>query len=128
MLYLPISRAWVISRAAARFYLLCSLGSLGLSGTLIGAIAALRMSSADSSDLPVFLVLALRLVLLVGSLASAVVCVAMWYFWFNFDSRGWIAKAMWFLLLYLFPTVGPALYYFLIYRTSGLLPNPPAAS
>ncbi len=74
------------------------------------------------------MVLALWLVLLVGSLASAVVCVAMWYFWFNFDTGRWTAKALWFLLLYLFPTLGPGLYYFVIYRRSGLSPISSSAS
>jgi len=47
----------------------------------------------------------------------------MWYFWFGFDNSGWLKKAIWFLSLYFLLPIGPALYYFFVYR-----PNAEVAS
>jgi len=48
----------------------------------------------------------------------------MWYFWFTFDDSSWLKKAIWFLPLCLLVPVGPAFYYFFVYRRNPTVSNP----
>jgi hypothetical protein len=57
-----------------------------------------------------------RFLLFPEILGSAVLCIAMWYYWFGFDRGHYIKKAMSFILLFFFPPIGTLLYYFLTYR------------
>ncbi|PYV65010.1 MAG: hypothetical protein DMG97_33340 [Acidobacteria bacterium] len=59
--------------------------------------------------------------LLPGILGTAILTVAMWYFWFGFDKSPWIRKAFWFPPLYFLLPIGPALYYFFVYRRSDVI-------
>src|SRR5205823_1571151 len=62
--------------------------------------------------------LVVRFLLWPGMIGTALLCIAMWYFWFNFDDSSWFRKALWFIFLYFTVPVGPAFYYFLVYRRS----------
>jgi hypothetical protein len=93
----------------ATFYLLAILS---------GAQTAMMVSSDVPSPAATLLV---RVLLWPGILGKAVLVVAMWYFWFNFDQSHWIKKALWFVILFLGFVVGPALYYFFSYRRNEAL-------
>lgn len=60
-----------------------------------------------------FLVKAL---LLPGILGTAVLAVAMWYFWYSVDQSNWVKKLLWFLILFLGLMLGPLVYYLFAYR------------
>jgi hypothetical protein len=62
MMILPISRAWMYSRAARCVYLVCSVLALALSGTLAGTRAA--QAAFGSQTLPPATAVVLRLVLI----------------------------------------------------------------
>jgi hypothetical protein len=114
MLILPISRGWLFSRIAQRTYFLCTLLTLALSATLIGAQAA--MTTARSSMLSSGSVLALRILFYPEIVGTALLWVAMFYFWFGFDHSHFLKKALWFLALIFISPLGTPSYYFFVYR------------
>ena len=116
MLYLPIRRGWIISRVASRLYFVCALAALSLFGVFIASVAASGAAGAPSLDAFPAAALVVRVLLWPGILGTALLSIAMWYFWFGFDNSGWISKAIWFVPLYVFLAIGPAFYYFFVYR------------
>lgn len=60
--------------------------------------------------------LIVRLLLWPGILGTALLSLAMWNFWYGFDHSGGLKKAIWFLPLYFPLAIGPAFYYFFVYR------------
>ncbi len=119
MLYLPINRTWIVSRWAQHLYLACAIAALALFGIMGATLMALSAAGGQSLEGPAASIV--RGLLLPAVLGTALLYVAMWYFWFNFDQSKVIVKAIWFLLLLFFVLVGPALYYFAIYRRSSVL-------
>jgi hypothetical protein len=119
MVYLPIKKAWIISRTARRVYFVCALAALSLSGVLIASIAALGVSGVRTFEGFPTAGLIVGLLLWPGILGTALLSIAMWYFWFGFDNSGWLKKAIWFLPLYFSLPIGPAFYYFFVYRRNG---------
>jgi hypothetical protein len=63
--------------------------------------------------------LVMRAVVLVGVSATAIVWVAMWYFWFGVDNSRYLKKAIWFLVLFWLPPFS-AIYCLTVYRRSGV--------
>jgi hypothetical protein len=116
VLYLPIKKAWIISSAARRVYFVCALAALSLFGGVMGSGAALGASGVHTFEGFPTIGLMLRLLLWPGILGTALLSIAMWYFWFGFDKSGWLKKAIWFLPLYFLLAIGPAFYYFFVYR------------
>jgi hypothetical protein len=116
MLYLPITKGWIISRTARRVYFACALAAFSLFGVLIASHAALNVTGVRSFAGFPAAALVLRVLLLPGIVGSAVLSIAMWYFWFGFDNSGWLKKAIWFVPLFLSIVIGPAFYYFFVYR------------
>jgi len=116
MLYLPITKGWIISRTARRVYFACALAAFSLFGVLIASHAALNVTGVRSFAGFPAAALVLRVLLLPGIVGSAVLSIAMWYFWFGFDNSGWLKKAIWFVPLSLSIVIGPAFYYFFVYR------------
>jgi len=114
MLILPISRTWMDSRVARRVYLVCSVLALTLSGTLVGTRSA--QAVAGSHTLPPATAALLRLVLIPEVIGSALLWVAMLYFWFNFDHSSWLRRALWFPFIFCFVPLALALYHFFVYR------------
>jgi hypothetical protein len=114
MLYLPISRSWLVSPAARRIYLLCALLALGLIATEIGVHMA--MSAAGTGKLTPAASLFVRTLLYPEIVGTALLWIAMWYFWFGFDSSHHLKKALWFVLLFFLAPFGTLLYYFVVYR------------
>jgi hypothetical protein len=118
MLYLPITKNWIISRAAWAVYLVCALLAFALLGALFAISLAMAFSEVRSlTPFPSALVIA-KAVLLPAVLGTATLTVAMWYFWLTYDKSPWLRKAFWFLPLYFLVPIGPALYYFFVYRRS----------
>jgi hypothetical protein len=128
MLYLPISRSWMISRAAQRVYLVTAILNLALLATWIGVLAATLGSGYFV--LPQSTALLINLMFLPEILGTAVLLVGMAYFFCGFDRSSEGKRALWFLLLYFLNFLVLPFYYFLIYRslvkTEGTIPaNPP---
>jgi hypothetical protein len=113
MLILPISRTWMDSRAARSVYLASSVMALALAGTLMATRAA--QSVIGSHALPSATASVLRLILTPEIVGSALLWVAMLYFWFNFDRSSWLKRALWFPFLFSFIPLAHALYHFLVY-------------
>ena len=119
MLYLPISKGWVLSRAAKRVYLASAIAAIYLVGVFIAEVSAVTASGVSEAS-PAALLL-IKILLWPGVVGTALLCIAMWYFWFNYDDSTWWRKAAWFFFLYLLIPVGPILYYFFVYRRSALV-------
>jgi hypothetical protein len=102
----------MVSPSARRIYLICALLSIALFGTLVAVRAAMVASGAPTA------VSIVKVLILPEVIGTAALSVAMWYFWFTFDRSSWVRKACWFPPLYFLPTMGPALYYFFLYRRS----------
>jgi hypothetical protein len=58
----------------------------------------------------------LRPLLFPEILGTALLWVAMWYFWFSIDRSHFLKKALWFVALALFAPLGPVFYYFFVFR------------
>jgi hypothetical protein len=106
--------------------MVCALLSLALTGTIVGTRAALVASYPSSLSTSPLAAALLRTILFPRAIGTATLSIAMWYFWINFDRSSWLRKTVWFLPLYLLFGIGPALYYFLVYRRqlSAELPRP----
>ena len=92
MLYLPIKKTWIISRVARRVYFVCALAAFSFFGVLVASVAAFRASghaSPEGIEIAVFIV---RLLLWPGLIGTALLSVAMWYFWLGFDNSGWLKR------------------------------------
>ena len=116
MLYLPITKAWIVSPLARRMYLVCALLAVALFGTLVAVSAAMGASGVRSLAGAPAAGLIVKVLVLPEVFGTAALSVAMWCFWFSFDRSSWVKKAVWFPPLYFLPTMGPALYYFFVYR------------
>jgi len=116
MLYLPISREWMVSRGAQRLYLVCALANLWLFAVLAGTAIAMSESDVESFAGFASTALLVKSLLWPGVLGTAVLAVAMWYFWYSIDQSSWAKKALWFFVLFLGFMLGPMLYYFFAYR------------
>ena len=124
VLYLPITKSWIVSLAARRTYFVCALAAFSLIGVLMASRSALQASGATSFAASQATLLVLKILLWPGIVGGALLCIAMWYFWFTFDDSGWLKKALWALPLYLLVPIGPAFYYFLVYRRNPIVSNP----
>lgn len=114
MLYLPISRGWILSSTAQRIYFASALLALALIATLMGvrmAMSAAGMRALTPSASPV-----VRTLLYPEILGAAVLWIAMWYFWFGFDHSHYLKKTAWFVCLFLLAPFGTVAYYFVVYR------------
>src|SRR5216683_5374761 len=123
MLYLPITKDWIVSPLARRIYLGCAILAIALFGTLVAVSAAMVASGVRSLAGAPAVVSIVKMLLFPEVLGTAALSIAMWYFWFSFDRSSWIRKACWFPPLYLLPTMGPALYYFFVYRGQASAPK-----
>jgi hypothetical protein len=85
-------------------------------GVIFAVRYALALSGVPSLAASPNAALVARVILWPAILGTALLTIAMWYFWFSFDNSGWLRKALWFLPLYFLLGVGPALYYFFVYR------------
>ena len=128
MLYLPITKSWIISRESRVVYFVCAVLALMFFGALFAILLAMGFSGLRSlSGFPRVLSIA-RSLLLPGVLGNAILTVAMWYFWFNFDKSSWARKALWAVPLYFLVPIGPALYYFFVYLRNAEVTSLTAAS
>lgn len=121
MLYLPINRSWIVSRSAQRVYAGCAIANFYLIAVFVGNQTARAENGVRW--LPNFPAAAylVKLLLWPGLIGTAVLAVAMWYFWFTFDPSPWATKTFWFLILFLGLALGPLLYYIFSYRKSSAL-------
>src|SRR4051812_22400118 len=107
MLFLPISRDWMFSQTARGIYFGCAMFSLALFATLIGVHTAI--SAAGIKALTPRSAAIVRVLLFPEIIATALLWIAMWYFWFSFDRSHFLKKAGWFLLLFFSAPLGPVL-------------------
>lgn len=114
MLYLPITRSWLVSSTAQRIYIVSALLVVALLATLIGVNAAMVASGARVLAPSASAVV--RVLLFPEIAGEAVLWVAMWYFWFTFDRPHYLKRAAWFVLLFLVAPFGTVAYYFFVYR------------
>jgi len=83
MLYLPISRSWIISPGAQRVYFCGALLALALIATLLGTHMAMSAAGVRTLSPPASSIV--RSALYPEMLGAAVLWAAMWYFRFGFD-------------------------------------------
>jgi hypothetical protein len=122
MLYLPISKSWIVSLWARRVYLVCSLISFYLLAAVMAILAAIVASGLPPhSDPPPNAALLIQVLVFPGVIGAAVLWVAMWYFWFTFDNSGWLLKAVWCCLFLFFAFFASPFYYFFVYRRSSVV-------
>jgi hypothetical protein len=107
-----------LPHCAAGVFCLCARG-LVFFGVLIASITAFNAAGNASPDGIRTAGFIVRLLLWPGIVGTALLSIAMWYFWLSFDNSGWWKKAIWFLPLYFLLPFGPALYYFFVYRLNG---------
>lgn len=114
MLFLPISRSWLLSKFAQRVYFGCSILTFALVATLMGtrmALGAANVTELNSSTRSL-----LHFLLFPEIFGTALLWIAMWYFWFGFDRSHYLRKAVSFVLLFLLAPFGTIFYYFTTYR------------
>ncbi|MGA9390736.1 MAG: hypothetical protein WBV69_09850 [Candidatus Sulfotelmatobacter sp.] len=74
------------------------------------------MAVARSGRLTPAAALFVRTLLYPEIVCTALLWIAMWYFWFGFDSSHYLKKALWFVFLFFLAPFGTLLYYFVVYR------------
>src|SRR5205807_2453734 len=94
MLYLPISRNWLVSRTAHRVYIGCSVLSVALAATIMAVRAGL--AAARFSALTPDAAAIVRLLLFPEIVGAALLWVGMRY------RSHFLKKALWFVALALF--------------------------
>jgi hypothetical protein len=114
MLYLPLTKAWIISKPAKYVYLLASVLALALFAFVIAMFFAYEFLGREAVRGSSAFALLNTAIVLPGVLASALIWVAMWYHWFQYyrpdGSRG-----ISFVLLLALGWLGAALYFFFVY-------------
>jgi len=123
MLYLPITRDWIVSWRAQRVYLCGAIANLYLFAVLVGTFSAMAASRMGFLADPSAGLLA-RILLWPGVVGAGILAIAMWYFWYSFDRSCWTKKACWFAVLILGLALGPVIYYFFAYRGNQALETP----
>ena len=114
MLYLPITRSWIVSPTARRVYLVSAIfAAFFLPARLIVFMMARVLDPQDSGVLMLTLG---RLFLVPCVFGSAMLWVAMWYHWFSFYQAGWVKKSAWFAAMFFLTPLGATFYYFFAYR------------
>lgn len=106
MLYLPINRSWIVSRWAQRVYFGCAIANLYLLAVLAGTQTAMVESGVASLAASPSAALLVKGLLWPGIIGTALLSIAMWYFWFTFDQSHWMKKALWFVVLFMGNCVG----------------------
>ena len=104
----------MFSSLARKTYFVCAGLTLGLMATQMGARIA--MSSARAMALTPSAALLLKFLLYPEIAGSAILWVAMLYFWFTFDHSRLLKRGLWFPFILLFIPVTLVLYYALVYR------------
>jgi len=102
--YQYFSKEWIVSERARRVYRTAAVISLTVYVTLVALIAY--------GPIP-----ALKQLLFVGVLATAINATGMELFLFRFDDSAAWKQILWFCAMFLIP-LGPALYCFLVYSRS----------
>jgi hypothetical protein len=116
---LLISKSWILSKTAQRVYLWCAILTLAEFGLVIAVQAAI--TAAEARELTGIARAVVQVLVVPAVTGTAVLLVAMWYFWFGYDRSHWLKKALWFLLLGLLAPIGAVLYFFFVYRHSPAL-------
>lgn len=101
-----INKEWIVSGNARRVYRACAWISLGF--------VALLFWLMNVEEIPAVLATTVTLAMAIGVFATAVMFVAMEYFFFGFDTITSWKKTLWFFALCL-PPIGTALYCLLVY-------------
>jgi len=114
MLYLPISRGWLLSQQAQRIYLGCAVLTLAFIGTIVGTQLALSVAGAHALTSRARSLV--KFLLFPEIAGTALLRIAMWYFWFSFDQSQYMKRALSFILLFFLAPFGTLFYYFLAYR------------
>ena len=84
MLYLPITDSWILSPLARRVYCACAIASLMFFVSSVGLRVEVDINGPQwLTRSPLALVVGG--LLWGGILGSALLWVALWYFWFSFD-------------------------------------------
>jgi hypothetical protein len=116
LVYLPITKGWIISCIARKTYFGCALAAFALYGVVFAGNLALRTVGARSFEVSPTVATLVEGMLVPGIVGASLLYIAMWYFWFNYDDSGLFKRTVWFLFLYFLFPIGSALYYFLVYR------------
>jgi len=100
----------MLSGAARRVYLVCSILTIGLIVTrLLQVFVTLDLLPGQTTAV-------LKLAILPEVTGLSLLWVAMFYFWFGFDQSHWLRRAIWFVLIYFLAPYSLLLYYFFVYR------------
>jgi len=113
-----ISKSWILSKVAQRVYFCSALLAIAEFGLIIAVNTALV--AAGVAELRGGARTLVHILILPAIVGTAILFVAMLYFWFGFDKSNWLKRACWFFGIYVVP-VGTVLYYFLVYRRSPAL-------
>jgi cytochrome bd-type quinol oxidase subunit 2 len=115
---------WLVSRTARRLYIASAVLSMMMFALLLAIEFAAGAAGGTLQSSPV-VSLALKAVLLPGILGTAVLSIAMLYFWIRFHSNERTSKVPWLLLLAWVPVLGPVCYFAFVYLRSPLVCRTP---
>jgi hypothetical protein len=110
-----ISREWIVSPVARRVYLFAAISTLMMFGCFFAIVAAVA-AAGGGSFIPPAVAFGLRVLLFISALGAAILWVAMFYYWFNFDVSGAWWKTLSLIALFLFGPIAAVGYYFAVYR------------
>jgi hypothetical protein len=99
---------WIVSRQAARLFLVSVPFILALTPFLFGWVNFTRMT--------IWMQIAGGVVGVTGPIASFFLWLGMWRYWMRLDRSKALRKRMWFVILLIGFEYGSVLYYFCVYR------------
>jgi hypothetical protein len=119
---LYITRDWLTSDTARAVFLVSAVFSAFFFIGVLGLGVAFATSSLGEGTLlhSPSVTTVIWLLLFPGVLGTAIIWVAMWYFWFIFHPAERISSSLWFVVLWLGPP-GALVYFFCVYLRSARL-------
>lgn len=116
---IQLPRHWLVSARARRVYSICAqVGLFLFIGLYVFVGMALELAGVRLSEFPLLKWIVWAL-MVPGVVATAIVRVAMWFFWVRFHPPDSFGKGLWLLVL-LLGSFGSFLYLVFVYRRSPL--------
>ena len=112
MFIIPITKSWLVSKAADRVYFGCAIASLILIGIELGLILAVAALNRIALDGASTVLLVFYRVIQISIPGTALLWVAMWLHWIKFNIG---KKGFWVVGLMMGP-IGTVFYYFFVFR------------
>jgi hypothetical protein len=114
---LTVSDSWLVSATAKKVYVAAAALTVFFFGLLFTITFASLLAGGSLAQAPL-VASALKTLLFVCILGTALLWIAMWYFWYRFHPSEKMSKALWAGLLLISGPIGALAYFLAVYLRS----------